>query len=85
MILDESSLPLASFCLLRPWHEASFSLIPLHLAIAVEEQAIVPWVDSMVVVLWIGLVVAAGVVAKLMPLEEAGRDGVSTSVVLLTV
>lgn len=40
--LVESSLPLASVCLLRPWRATSSSSILLHLAIAVVELAVVP-------------------------------------------
>ena len=40
--LVESFLPLASVCLLQPWHATSFSWILLPLAIAVVELAAVP-------------------------------------------
>jgi hypothetical protein len=40
--LVESSLPLASVCLLPPWRATSSSSILLHLAIAVVELAVVP-------------------------------------------
>jgi hypothetical protein len=40
--LVESSLPLASVCLLRPWRATSSSSILLHLAIAEVELVVVP-------------------------------------------
>lgn len=45
MIPAVSSLLLASACLLRLLHAASSSLILPRLAIAVEDQAAVPWAD----------------------------------------
>ena len=49
MLLVSSSLPLASSCPPRLSHGASSSSILPHLAIAVGEQATVPWVDLKVV------------------------------------
>jgi hypothetical protein len=44
--LGVSFLPLASAYPPQPLHEANFSLILLHLAIAEEGQVTAPWVDS---------------------------------------
>lgn len=74
MILASSSLPPASFYPLRPLLEASFSLTPLHLAIAEAELVIVmgPLVGSMP-----ELLVVVVVVAVVMSLG-AIHDGEST-------
>jgi hypothetical protein len=72
--LVESFLPLASVCLLPPWHATSSSSILLPLAIGVVELATVPSVDLMVVDLLAA--VAVWVEAMSWPPVEASHDEV---------
>jgi uncharacterized membrane protein (DUF441 family) len=59
-------------------------LIPLHLAIAVEVQAVVPWAGSKGVDLLTEAAVVAGAAVKSIPQGEVVLGGVSTSVVMST-